>query len=164
MTKWELIKDEIAHEIWDRSLIRLADYSPFQIYAWGQYNRALGWMPYYFAARDENGEIAAMCLGLLRRFPLGTGIFWCVGGPIGDIRLWNENLHRAIRQNTNLKRVYFRFRCDREVETRDIEQLKEQGWAKSSFKMTSALSMELDLTQSEEQYYLTVFQKDGAEI
>lgn len=153
MIDWKLIEDETARLIWDRNLIRLADYSPFQIYAWGQYNRALGWTPYYFAAEDENGDAAAMCLGLLRRFPLDTGIFWCVGGPIGDIRFWNENLYENICQKTGLKRVYFRFRCDRELQTKDVRQLEKQGWARSSFKMTSARSMELDLTQSEERLY-----------
>ena len=55
------------------------------MFAWGEYNRALGWQPVYLAARSATGEITAMMLGLLRRYPLGVGLLWCAGGPVGDL-------------------------------------------------------------------------------
>ncbi len=150
MSKWELIEDETAAQIWDKNLIRLPDCSPFQTYAWGEYNRALGWQPLYFAAFDENSEIAAMCLGLLRRYPLGIGLMWCPGGLVGNIQAWNENLQRTILESAGLKRLYLRFRCDRERNIRDILFLNNANWTRTSFMMTSGLSMELDLSKTQE--------------
>ena len=150
MIKWKLLPDETAKQVWDENLIRLADCSPFQTYSWGQYNRALGWQPCYFAAFDQAGEIIAMCLGLLRRYPLGAGLMWCVGGLVGDIRAWDENLRQTALESKGLKHLYFRFRCDRERDVRDVLFLNNAGWARSSFMMTSGLSMELDLAQTKE--------------
>lgn len=57
--------DEVARGTWDEALLRFADYTPFQTYAWGEYQRALGWEPCHWAAFNEHGEIVAMMLGLL---------------------------------------------------------------------------------------------------
>ena len=151
MINWKLLTDETAEQFWDENLIRLADCSPFQTYSWGQYNRALGWQPCYFAAFNEEDEIIAMCLGLLRRYPLGVGLMWCVGGLVGDIRAWDENLRKTVLKSTGLKHLYFRFRCDRERTIRDVLFLNNAHWARSSFMMTSGLSMELDLSQTEDE-------------
>lgn len=148
--KWKLIENEAAAREWDENLIRLPDCSPFQTYAWGEYNRALGWQPLYFAAFNENGEIGAMCLGLLRRYPFGIGLMWCPGGLVGDVQAWNEDLRVTILESAGLKHLYLRFRCDRERNIRDVLFLNNSEWARASFMMTSGLSMELDLTRSEE--------------
>lgn len=150
MIGWELLTEETAKEVWDKNLIRLADCSPFQTFAWGLYNRALGWQPCYFAAFDENGEISAMCLGLLRRYPFKIGLIWCVGGPVGDIRFWNENLRKTVLKSTGLKHLYFRFRCDRYRDINDVLFLDNANWSRTNFIMTSGMSMELDLSQTEE--------------
>lgn len=149
MINWKLLTEETAKQVWDESLIRLADRSPFQTYSWGQYNRALGWEPCYFAAFNEKEEIVAMCLGLLRRYPLGVGLMWCVGGPVGDILAWNDDLRQTVLELTGLRHLYFRFRCDRERSIRDVLFLNNAHWTRSSFMMTSALSMELDLSRTE---------------
>ena len=150
MVKWKLLTDEKAKQVWDDNLIRLADCSPFQTYSWGQYNRALGWQPYYFAAFDENDEITAMCLGLLRRYPMGIGMMWCVGGLVGEIQAWDENLRKTILDSAGLKHLYFRFRCDRPRDVKDVLFLNSQSWARSNFMMTSGLSMELHLSQPQD--------------
>lgn len=151
MSKWELIEDETAARMWDKNLIQLSDCSPFQTYAWGEYNRALGWQPLYFAAFNENGEVEAMCLGLLRRYPLGIGLMWCPGGLVGDVQAWDENLRKTILEAAGLKHLYLRFRCDRERNVRDVLFLNNANWTRTSFMMTSGLSMELDLTQTEDE-------------
>lgn len=150
MIKWELLNDETAKQVWDENLIRLSDCSPFQTFSWGQYNRALGWQPCYFAAFDEQGDINAMCLGLLRRYPFGVGLMWCVGGPVGDIQACNENLRKTVLESTGLKHLYFRFRCDRERNVTDVLFLNNSNWTRTSFMMTSGMSMELDLSQNED--------------
>lgn len=150
MFKWELLTDETASLIWDKNLARFADCSPFQSYAFGQYYRNLGWQPCHWAATDEKGEMAAMCLGLLRPFPLGFGMLWCVGGPVGDVRAWDESLRKTILDTTGLKRLYMRFRCDRERTVSDALFLNHRGWSRSISPMTSSFSMELDLAGGED--------------
>lgn len=150
MFKWKLLTNETASRIWDKNLARFDDCSPFQSYAFGQYQQQLGWKPCYWAATDETGETAAMCLGLLRPYPLGFGMLWCVGGLVGNIEAWDENLRKTILDATGLKRLYVRFRCDRERNVTDALFLNYRGWARSIVPMTSSFSMELDLTGDED--------------
>jgi lipid II:glycine glycyltransferase (peptidoglycan interpeptide bridge formation enzyme) len=150
MNNWELLTNETASRIWDENLARFADCSPFQSYAFGQYYQKLGWQACYWTATNEKGETVAMCLGLLRLFPLGFGMLWCVGGPVGDIKRWGESLRRTILETTGLKHLYLRFRCDRERNVADTLFLNHHGWARSIVPMTSSFSMELDLARGEE--------------
>ena len=164
MTKWELLTNESARQIWDENLIRFDDYSPFQMFAWGEYNRALGWQPVYLAARSENGEITAMMLGLLRRYPFGVGLLWCAGGPVGDLSELGADFYQTLTEATKLKRLYCRFRCDRERNIKDVLALNQQGWMRSWFIMHSSWTMELDLAQDESQLLNKLFDEIGAEI
>ena len=150
MFKWELLTNETASQVWDEKLSRFADCSPFQSYAFGQFHKNLGWQPCYWAATNEKGETVALCLGLLRRYPLGFGLLWCAGGPVGDVRTWDESLRETILETTGLKRLYMRFRCDRERNVGDTLFLNHRGWSRSISPMTSSFSMELDLTGGED--------------
>ncbi|MGI8495675.1 MAG: lipid II:glycine glycyltransferase FemX [Pyrinomonadaceae bacterium] len=149
MANWELLTNETARRIWDENLVRLDGVTPFQMFAWGEYSRAMNWEPVYLAARDETGEITAMMLGLLRRYPLGTGLMWCAGGPVGDVKTWDESLQQSLLKATKLKRVYCRFRCDRERNIDEVLTLNNQNWMRSWFMWHSCWTMELDLTKSE---------------
>jgi hypothetical protein len=151
MVKWQLLSNEVAQQTWDEALLRLDDYSAFQSYARGEYHRALGWEPCHWAALNEQGEIVAVMLGLLRRYPLGVGLIWCEGGPIGDLAVCDETLQKAIRQTTGLKRIYCRFRCDRQRHVEDALRLNVQGWSRSWFNLNTSYSMSLDLAQEESQ-------------
>lgn len=149
MVTWRLMTDAEARETWDAALLKLDNYSPFQSYAWGEYRRSLGWEPCRWAAYDESGTVVAMMSGVLRRYPMKFGLIWSEGGPIGDLKLCNTDLHDAIKKTTGLKHVYCRFRCDRERQTIDALQLNAQGWNRSWFNLTSNFSMYLDLTGDE---------------
>lgn len=149
MATWQLLRPEVALKTWDEALLRLDDYSPFQTYAWGEYRRAMGWEPCHWAACNERGEIVAMMLGLLRRYPLRFGMIWSEGGPVGDISVCDESLHEAIKQTTGLGRIYCRFRCDRERNIEDVLRLTTQGWCRSWFTITSDYSLSLDLNRDE---------------
>jgi hypothetical protein len=151
MARWELLTDEVARETWDDALVRLTDYSPFQTYAWGQYRRGLGWEPCHWAAFNEKSEIVAMILGGLRRYPLGLGLVWSEGAPGGDLSACDESLQNAMKQTTGLKRLYCRFRCDRERRVGDALMLSAQGWSRSWSPITTSYSMSLDLRRTEEE-------------
>lgn len=149
MATWQLLKNEVALETWDQALLRLDDYTPFQSYAWGEYQRAMGWEPHRWVAFNEHGEIVAMMLGLLRRYPLRIGLIRCEGGPIGDLSVCDESLQEAIKQTIGLKRIYCRFRCDRQRRVEDALRLSAQGWSRSWFTLTTSYSMSLDLAREE---------------
>lgn len=151
MPEWKLLKKEEAEQVWDTNLESFDEYSPFQMFAWGEYNCALGWLPVHLVSRNEAGEICAMMLGLLRRYPFGIGLLWCEGGPAGDIITWNDDLQKAISEETGIKRLYCRIRCDRERTISDALALNHQGWMRSWFMMNSSYTMELNLGQSEDE-------------
>jgi peptidoglycan pentaglycine glycine transferase (the first glycine) len=144
MARWQLLSDEVASSSWNEALLRLDDYTPFQTYEWGEYQRALGWEPHRWVAVDERNEIVAMMLGLLRRYPFNLGLIWSEGGPVGDLSVCDATLHEAIKQSTGLKRIYCRFRCDRQRHVEDALRLTAQGWCRSWFSLTTSYSMSLD--------------------
>lgn len=118
------------------------------MHAWGEYNRALGWQPLYWTAVDDaSGELVAMMMGLLRRYPLRVGLLWCAGGPIGDVKFWNENLQQTLLETTKTKRLYCRFRCDRPRIIDEALALNHQNWMRSWFMLHSSWTMELDLSR-----------------
>lgn len=147
-TQWKLLTDEKARQIWNENLARFEDCSPFQTFEWGQFHVPLGWKPLYFANFDEKENVTALALGLLKRFPFKTGFIWCTGGPIGEITTWDESLTNTIKTATNLKRLYVRFRCDRDRKTRDVLFLEHNDWKKPYFSMGSSFSMEIDLGEN----------------
>ena len=151
MATWQLLSNEAAQKTWNDALLRLDDYTPFQTYAWGQYQRALGWEPCHWAAFNEHGEIVAMMLGLLRRYPLGVALIWSQGGPVGDLSVCDESFQKAIKQTTGFKRIYCRFRCDRQRQVEDSLRLNAQGWRRSWSNLNTSYSLRLDLAKDESQ-------------
>lgn len=142
--------EEEAKRYWDEQLAKFDDCSPYQTFGWGQYHKALGWQPFHYVAEAANGEVSAMFLGLLRRYPFGTGLLWSTGGPVGDVKTWNENLPKTVLETAELKRLYLRFRCDRERDVQTVLLLNHQKWFRSLCTITSSLSMELDLSVGED--------------
>src|SRR6185503_2166195 len=148
---WKLLTDEEARESWDEMLVGFADCAPFQTYAWGEYRRALNWEQCRWVALNEKHEAVAMMQASLRRYPVGIGLLWCEGGPVGDLSACDDRLQAAIKSTTGLKRVYCRFRCDR---TRDIEdslRLTAQGWTMPWSPLTTCYSMQLDVAKEDDQ-------------
>lgn len=148
---WKLLTDDEARESWDEMLVDLADCAPFQTHAWGEYRHALHWEQCRWVALNEKQEPVAMMQASLRRYPLGTGLLWCEGGPVGDLSACDERLQAAIKNTTGLKRVYCRFRCDRTKDIEDALRLTAQGWTLPWSPLTTCYSMLLDLAKDEDQ-------------
>jgi hypothetical protein len=146
MAEWELISEDKAAQTWDAMLSRFPDASPFQSFGWGQYYRDLGWQPLYLAA-GASGESTSLFLGLTRRYPLGVGLVWAPGGPVGDPCDWDDSLFDAVERYSKLNRVYLRFRCDRARSATDTLYLLHAGWHRTIQPLTSGVSMSLDLTR-----------------
>jgi hypothetical protein len=151
MNRWELITEERARIIWDQTLTSFADCSPFQSYAWGQYRRSLGWQPQRWIAFDENDSPVAMMQGYVRRYPLGVGMVWSEGGPVGDLSACDAAFHQAVKDTTRLRAVYYRFRCDRPRHIEDSLRLTSQGWTMPWSPLTTNYTMTIDLTVTEDQ-------------
>lgn len=153
MARWELLTNEEALRIWDQTLTRFPDCSPFQSYSWGEYRQALGWEPRRWMAFDAQDKVVAMVQGCMRKYPFGVGLIWCEGGPVGDLTVCDESLQRAITATTGLERGYCRFRCDRPRNIEDVLRLTAQGWNTSWSPLTSNYSMVLDLSQNDDQLF-----------
>ncbi len=150
MTDWKLLTDEEAARNWNDYLNDFSDCSPFQTFEFGQFNKESGWQPVHFVAFDKNEKPSAMMLGLLRRFPFGFGFMWCIGGPVGAAENWSESLPPTVREVFKLKRLYFRFRCDRERDIKDVLLLYHKNWMPGFYRMTSGLTMKLDISRDSE--------------
>jgi len=148
---WKLLSEDEARESWDETLTRFQDCAPFQSYAWGEYRRSLHWEQCRWVAFNEKDEAVAMMQASLRRYPLGVGLLWCEGGPVGDLTACGDQLQSAIKKTTDLKRVYCRFRCDRERDIEEVLRLAAQGWTLPWSPLTTSYSMMLDLSPSEDQ-------------
>lgn len=148
---WKLLTDEEARESWDEMLVGFADCAPFQTYAWGEYRRALHWEQGRWVALNEKHETVAMMQASLRRYPVGIGLLWCEGGPVGDLSVCDDRLQTAIKSTTGLKRVYCRFRCDRTKDIEDSLRLTAQGWTLPWSPLTTCYSMQLDVAKEDDQ-------------
>ena len=151
MTKWIKIQPEEAEKIWDQNLISFSDYSPFQTFSWGEYNRAFGWDPVHLVAHDTKGKIIGMMLGLVRRYPFGVGLAWSPGGPVGKLSSWNKDWSKEIASAIGVKHLYFRMRFDRERDINDVLAMNKSGWMRSWFILHSSWTVGLDLTKSDEE-------------
>ena len=151
MIRWELISEERAQTIWDKTLTSFDDCSPFQSFAWAQYRRSLGWQPHHWIAFDENDSAVAMMQGYVRRYPLGIGMVWSEGGPVGDLSACDESFHQAVKETTKLRQVYYRFRCDRPRNIEDSLRLTSQCWSMPWSPLTTNYTMTIGLNVTEEQ-------------
>lgn len=145
MSKWKLLTEEEAGKNWNEKLVELADYSPFQTFEWGRYHESLGWQPLYCVASDEQGNVSAMALILLKKIFLKTGLAWSPGGPVGALEMFDESLPKEILAETGMKRLYLRFRADRPRRTEDTIRLMHKNWSRPLRRMGTSWSMELDL-------------------
>ena len=150
MARWELLTEEQGQAVWNQALARFEDHSPFQSYAWGEYRRALGWQPYRWMAFNEQNACIAIMQGYVRRYPLGIGIVWSEGGPVGDLAACNSSFHSVVRETTELRAVYYRFRCDRRRHIEDALRLTSQGWAMPWSMLTTNYTMTIDLNVTED--------------
>jgi lipid II:glycine glycyltransferase (peptidoglycan interpeptide bridge formation enzyme) len=150
MACWKQFDDDLGPALWDEMLARFDDCSPFQSYAWGEYRRALGWQPRRWVAYDDQHLPVAMMQAYLRRYPLGVGLVWSEGGPVGDLSVCGSEFHEAVRQTTGLRRVYFRFRCDRPRHIEDSLKMTSQGWSMPWSMLTTNYTMTIDLQVTEE--------------
>ena len=141
---WNLLSDSEARGVWDRYLVELGDFSPFQCYTWGELKRHSGWVPFRWIACNGRGDIVAMVQAICRT-KLGAGILWSSGGPLGDMSALGEDFKKAILKGTNLNNIYFRIFPNKRASRHDRKSLESHGWHRCSYKLRSGFSMWLTL-------------------
>jgi len=150
MVRWQVISENEAEKEWNMNLLRLAGYSLFQTYEWGEYKSRLGWKTYRCAAYDDNGLMVTMLQGLVRNYPFGTGVIWVPGGPVGDIAAVGNGLFELIKRTSGFNRFYVRLFPTREGNPDDELVLLKCGMNKARHAINSGLSMLYELTAGKE--------------
>lgn len=148
MLAWAVLSEEDAGEHWNSLILSLEDASPFHTFEFGQYYKALGWVPLYCACFDDDKHVVAMALCLTRTLFGRVVIGWCFGGPAGLLQTW-QSLPETIAKARGVRHVYFRFRCDREALADDAAALKAAGWTKPNAPMGCNLTLVMDLAETE---------------
>ena len=151
MVRWELLKDGLAEDIWNKNLTKFSDCTIFQSFAWGEYKRLFGWKVYRWVAFDEKKEIVAMMQGLLRRYPVNFGLIWIPGGPVGNVLYWNNDMKQKIVETTGLNNIYFRLYSNKNYSIDDAQLLKKNGWLKTIYDLNAGLSMYYNPCKNDDQ-------------
>lgn len=133
---------------WDNQLQQFADYTVYQGHAWGEHRRQFGWLPIRLVATLE-GNTVAMAQVLLKRYPLGVGMAWVPGGPVGDLDAWEDRLRRAIRKAAGVSFLVCRINVMKAHVDQEGIQLEKQGWCRSTTPLLTGLSLTYQPSLSE---------------
>ncbi len=127
-------------DAWDGLLQQFADYTVYQSHAWGEHRSHFGWRPLRLILEDA-GAVVAMAQILVRRYPLGIGVVWVPGGPLGSLDLCGPGLQQAISREADARFLYCRLNSMRPYSVDDAQKLNEQGWRPSASPINTGLSL-----------------------
>ena len=148
MLTWQYWKGS-AFE-WDALILQFEDFTAYQSHAWGEHRARFGWVPLRLVGLRSSQVVTAVQI-LVRRYPLGVGVVWIPGGPMGGIQAWSEGLKPAIRKLSGLRFLYCRFNA-LGTRTDGVDTiLKVNGWVRTSTPLSSGQSMEYRPSLPEEQ-------------
>ncbi|MDA9550081.1 peptidoglycan bridge formation glycyltransferase FemA/FemB family protein [bacterium] len=144
MVNWHITDNQ---EEWNKSLSLFSVNSYLQTWKWGEYRSGFGWRPLRCLAK-ENDSVKAMVQLLIKPFPMGIGIAWVPGGPIGNIEAWSDSLLIAIKELTDLRHIIIKISDSRLVKPDDICILQKSGWNRNSEPLSTGLTLHWDLKES----------------
>lgn len=148
MLSWRLWEGAAAD--WDDLQQQFSDYTIYQSHAWGEYKRLFGWQPLRLFAGDA-GQVTSMAQVLVKRYPLGVGMAWSPGGPLGEVDLWSEHFRQAISSALEVKFLYCRISPMCEHFEYAASKLLAQGWQRTAAPLTTGLSLTYSTALSEEE-------------
>lgn len=148
MVIWK--KFEGTAVVWDAALQCLEGMSLYQVFAWGESRRTLGWTPVRLVASDKNNKIVAQVQVMLRRRGSGISICWIPGGPVGDVGVCGPAFREALQQAAKTPLLYCRMNALRPSRSDDIDSLKNGGWKKPSHQLTTELTLNYSLEPDED--------------
>ena len=141
---------EGSAEAWDDQLRQFADYTVFQSHAWSEHKRQFGWQPLRLGVSDAD-RVVALAQVLVKRYPLGIGMAWVPGGPLGRIDSWGDSFRQAIRAAAGVRFLYCRISpmCPHSEDA--ASKLATHGWRRSAAPFTSGLSLAYQAALSEDE-------------
>lgn len=145
MVTWQRIDDDTAKNNWDAWLSGFPDAAFFQSLSWGDYRARFGWTPHRFFVGTPSSP-RTLFQALVKRAPLGVGVIWSPGGPVGDLSLCGEGLRRTLKRELGIKQLYVRFRPHAAKSARDEALLQSLGWQRPKHPLGSGKTMMYDLT------------------
>jgi lipid II:glycine glycyltransferase (peptidoglycan interpeptide bridge formation enzyme) len=145
MVNYQLIKDA---NVWNESIVKEANFSPYQCYEWGQYKKEMGWQILSIKA-NKNGKIAYFQIAYKRKWNIFVG--WCVGSIAGAIECFEkEKLISFIQKSFGVKYVLIKASFTNILDFNDSLALYSIGWEKSCTKLNSDYTIAIDLNLSTE--------------
>ena len=150
MVKWKLIKNDNQEFYWDNELNNFSDSNFYQSESWAKHKLNFNWKVYRFVAYNGDNKIISMAQCLVRIYPFNCCIISCPGGPVGDLSKVDGVLIRECIEVIGKKYIYLRIRSPRENSVNIINNLSLKGWRTPKNKLTTNLTLLLNLEQEEE--------------
>lgn len=142
MLDWKLWEGDANQ--WDAMVCEFPDYTVFQSYAWGVHQERFGWRPLRLFAHDQSRRLVSLTQAFVRSRIFGVGVVWIPGGPLGDMSAWSYALRKVICEEAKLRFAYYRLNVMRKPSKDSSRIMLENGWRRSSKKLSSGLSLEYD--------------------
>ncbi len=146
LIKWELVDHAVAEKSWDDCLFAFSEYSIFQGFQWGEYEKATGDTVYRLWGK-HNEKVVVMLQFILRKLPFGCSYIWIPGGVVGDLTHLNNRFKLFLKKTLNLHLFVIRSSFGRVCQEGDVNILISLHWKRSIACLNSGLSVLLNPTQ-----------------
>ncbi|MDC0078271.1 peptidoglycan bridge formation glycyltransferase FemA/FemB family protein, partial [Deltaproteobacteria bacterium] len=138
-----------SNKSWGDILTRFSCESIYQTFGWGEIQRVKGWSPYRFVLLSEDGEVIS-AVQFLSKNRLGLNVVWIPGGFAGDLKNLNHSFRTAVKKLLKSYVLYIRINIQLQSDKISLIDMQNNGWTKPIKKMTSELSMMINLSGNEE--------------
>lgn len=140
MVSFTLITDK---NIWNEEIVKYSNFSPYQLYEWGEYKKNMGWNIASIKA-NKNGHIAY--LQITYKIKLNVFLGWCVGSISGDIIAFNKTeFIEYLQKQFLVKYVLIKSSFTNILNFDESIALYSSGWSKAFKKLTSDYTIYVDL-------------------
>lgn len=139
-------------ETWNIEIIKNANFSPYQLYQWGEYKKHFGWSVISVKAND-NGKIGYFQLTYKKKLNIFLG--WGIGSISGEIGGFEKEVFiDFIKKQFAVKYVLVKSSFTNILDFNDSIALYSANWQKSCKKMNSDYTIYVDLKKSEEELFV----------
>ncbi len=136
-------------EIWNREIVKNTNFSPYQIYEWGEYKKHFGWNVISVKAND-NGKMGYFQLTYKKKLNIFVG--WGIGSISGEISGFEkEAFINFIKKQFSVKYVLVKSSFTNILDFNDSISLYGANWQKSCKKINSDYTIYVDLKKSEDE-------------
>lgn len=143
MVIFSLLNDK---EVWNENIIKDKNFSPYQLFEWGEYKQKSGWNKISIKA-NNNGDIGYLQITYKIKFNIFFG--WCIGSISGKISSFaKEELIKFLQKELKIKYIYLKSSFTNILDFDLSFELYKNGWKKSCVKINSDYSILVDLTKN----------------